>query len=1079
MHVTQNITSTAGFAYGVIGGDLYVQGDGQPVYLLAEYCPPPRPETSWLLAQPSRLLDARHALVPFTGRETEQAEFARWRDGRSRLSVRWLYGSGGQGKTRFAEEVAQQGTAEGWKVITAVHGPGAALASAGSQDLRLDGARGLLFIVDYADRWPVSHLNWLFSNTLLQQNARTRVLLLARSARPWPVVRSALNDYQADTSDRLLRPIPSGHGRGDHERERLFNVARDCFAAYYGIADPSGISPPATLGHSGFALTLSLHMAALVGVDAHARRASPPQEIAGLSAYLLDREREHWALLYENHLQGLDYQTPPDVMARAVFTAALTGAAAHADGTAILHRLDLETHPSRLLADHAVCYPPSDNSSVLEPLYPDRLAEDFIALSLPGHLETSAPASSWADPAVLVLAVRQADGSPPEHIARTITFLASAAAPGRWPHVARYLAAILNADSELAVEAGSAALTALAEVDDLDPILLEGIAAQLPPGANTDLDVGAAALTARVVQTRLTETTDPAERERLYTLLALRQGYAGLDNEALAAQQQVVVICRHLAKADPAAYEHRLAGALSSLGGRLATVGQHAQALRMGQQGASLYRRLARKDPAAHEAGLAASLNVLYERLAAVGRYSEALRAAEEAADVTQHLADANPGRYEREQARALFALSSAQTNVGQHRETLANTEKAVAIYRRLAKADAPAHELNYAFALEQLGVRLHKAGRHLEAVEAAEESVRIFQRLAETNPRARERDLAGSLHNLVGPLSALGRQDQALAAAEQATAIFERLSGTFPAYEPDVARTLVNLGTVRAKLSMMPEAADALKRAVVIQRRLADAYPDRYNPKLARSLSNLSICLTGIGRTQDAVQVAEEAVGINRQLARKNPTEHDPDLAASLTNLGICLDRAGLAGTPDQGHLDYAVRVARQAVDVCRRLARANPAAYEGQLAGALINLTECMAGVGQTNEAARMADEAPGVYRRVADRDPAYRGSLAKSLWTAARMKTTAKNGLDTALTQATEAVDIYRALAQSGPGAHPTMLEEALNTQADLLFLLGHEEEAEEIRRELGKNTSRAPRSFPRLRKRIHARLHPDLE
>ena len=38
-----------------------------------------------------------------------------------------------------------------------------------------------------------------------------------------------------------------------------------------------------------------------------------------------------------------------------------------------------------LVEDHARCYPPADPGLVLDPLYPDRLGEDYLALTLPGH----------------------------------------------------------------------------------------------------------------------------------------------------------------------------------------------------------------------------------------------------------------------------------------------------------------------------------------------------------------------------------------------------------------------------------------------------------------------------------------------------------------------------------------------------------------------------------------------------------------------------------------------------------------------------------------------------------------------
>src|SRR6185369_1165875 len=105
----------------------------------------------------SRMLDARYSIVPFTGRRDELAQLLQWREEGGRLAARWLYAPGGQGKTRLAAEFAAQSSADGWRVVTATHGPGS-LSS--SQDLSMDNHAGVIVVVDYADRWPLSHLKW-------------------------------------------------------------------------------------------------------------------------------------------------------------------------------------------------------------------------------------------------------------------------------------------------------------------------------------------------------------------------------------------------------------------------------------------------------------------------------------------------------------------------------------------------------------------------------------------------------------------------------------------------------------------------------------------------------------------------------------------------------------------------------------------------------------------------------------------------------------------------------------------------------------------------------------------------------
>ncbi len=100
----QHVSAVAGFAYGAVGADIHVFGDGTPLYLLETYQPTQPPETRWLREMPSRMLDARSRVVPFTGRHTEREDLHAWLNADARLAVRWLHGLGGQGKTRLVRQ---------------------------------------------------------------------------------------------------------------------------------------------------------------------------------------------------------------------------------------------------------------------------------------------------------------------------------------------------------------------------------------------------------------------------------------------------------------------------------------------------------------------------------------------------------------------------------------------------------------------------------------------------------------------------------------------------------------------------------------------------------------------------------------------------------------------------------------------------------------------------------------------------------------------------------------------------------------------------------------------------------------
>ena len=100
-------------------------------------------------AQPSRMLLARYEIVPFTGRGGFLLQLSEWLQAAAPVSVRLVYGSGGEGKSRLAMHFARE-CASGWTIFQARRGP---VPSQGRNRLTIPKtAAGLLVIVDYADR---------------------------------------------------------------------------------------------------------------------------------------------------------------------------------------------------------------------------------------------------------------------------------------------------------------------------------------------------------------------------------------------------------------------------------------------------------------------------------------------------------------------------------------------------------------------------------------------------------------------------------------------------------------------------------------------------------------------------------------------------------------------------------------------------------------------------------------------------------------------------------------------------------------------------------------------------------------
>lgn len=292
---TQNITASGGRVNAVQHGDQYNYiYRAEPPYRVEPF-PLGRPTAPapGLARVPSRLLTARHQVVPFFPRP-ELELLAAWRDDPSPgLTVRLLHAEGGRGKTRLAAEFAACSVRAGWTVAQARHRSEVASAGGGDQSLTVRHP-GLVLVVDYAERWPLPDLLTLVRQHREAARDRLRVLLLSRPAGDWwqGLAHQLAKLDIFDAAAVPLAPLP------DDARVRggIYASARDSFGGALDLPDPAGLGVPDGLDDPQFALTLAVHMKALVDVDAARRGVLPPagRDQAALSSYLLDREHDHW-----------------------------------------------------------------------------------------------------------------------------------------------------------------------------------------------------------------------------------------------------------------------------------------------------------------------------------------------------------------------------------------------------------------------------------------------------------------------------------------------------------------------------------------------------------------------------------------------------------------------------------------------------------------------------------------------------------------------------------------------------------------------------------------------------------------
>ena len=90
--------------------------------------------------------------------------------------------------------------------------------------------------------------------------------------------------------------------------------------------------------------------------------------------------------------------------------------------------------------------------------------------------------------------------------------------------------------------------------------------------------------------------------------------------------------------------------------------------------------------------------------------------------------------------------------------------------------------------------------------------------------------------------------------------------------------------------------------------------------------MNNLGIRYSEVGRREDALAPAEEAAQICRRLAQANPAAYEPDLAMSLWSVAWICDRSRLAANVGLGP-------GREAIALFTALSRRYPDVFSARL--------------------------------------------------------------------------------------------------------------------------------------------------
>ncbi len=606
-----------------------------------------------LKAPPFALMSWHGRLSDFGGRNLEIEELKEWAVSEQGVSVKFVTGCGGSGKSRFAAEFATLLQTQGW--------------AAGFVDLRKPVAfvlkeAGTLLVVDYPEESPHETGELLRDLAGLGQDARFRVLFLTRrTISHWE---NTIHDNRAAVLvdpaaiDLSLVSPPDAYD--------LFCSAQDRTAELWNTV-------PLPLSKEAFTHWLGLkeeHKQPLFVLAAAIQGALHPEEEAvrytGKEIVRSLAEREFARLRATAEKAGFQDQC---ALARLLVAAAIIGQISQPYMNALVQEGILGPDVSQGTALNVKLH----RAGVMSESRVDAPKPDIVAAAFSSVVLANDPVNA---PDFLWLALQNDIPSGLQRLAR-LAYDAEVVLAIREHKISKWLAEAVNNHP--------ARCTALQD-------FLE-----------QTLPVGLTEAAIAVWRTLLTLEPTNEERARLLNNLSTHLSESGDPPGALQASQEAVEIRRRLAKANPTRYEPDLAISLNNFSADLSESGDPPGALQAIQEAVEIRRRLAKANPARYEPDLATSLNNFSADLSESGDPPGALQAIQEAVEIRRRLAKANPARYEPDLATSLNNFSADLSESGDPPGALQAIQEAVEIRRHLAKANPARYEPDLATSLNNL----------------------------------------------------------------------------------------------------------------------------------------------------------------------------------------------------------------------------------------------------------------------------------------------------------------------------------------------------------------------------------------
>lgn len=244
------------------------------------------------------------------------------------------------------------------------------------------------------------------------------------------------------------------------------------------------------------------------------------------------------------------------------------------------------------------------------------------------------------------------------------------------------------------------------------------------------------------------------------------------------------------------------------------------------------------------------------------------------------------------------------------------------------------AHSLepeNHVYATS-LAAMLSSLGRTAEACAINESFLPKLRKLAQFNPDSYLADFAETVEGLAEFTRAAGRMAEADALWFESVDARRVLAKKDEAKLPRLADALDGLARFLVGARNVKKAAEVLREAIELRKKLMAADPATTRPRLAAALNSLGAALLDLGELSDAEGAVLDALDIRRELAEENEMLYGPSLSATLVTLGNVYKAFGRTAEAEAVYRDAASRYSE--------LAKVNPVAFLPAVAAVRNNL-------------------------------------------------------------------------------------------------------------------------------------------